>query len=77
MKIMRDSQLVIFISDSYPGLMVDVPELQGTTTKHCVCPVPIMVVGYGPIVDHGGEVRVLVVVRTIVIAVGITNDGQT
>ena len=57
--------------------MVHVPELYGATTKHCVCTVAIMVIGYGAIVNHGGEVWVLMVAQTIMVAVGISYDGQT
>ena len=36
-----------------------------------------MVIGERAVVDHGGYVGVLVVVRSIVVAVGVCYDGKT
>ncbi len=35
-----------------------------------------MVVVQGAVVDHGGHVGMVVVVRTVVVAVGIRHNGQ-
>ena len=38
--------------------------------------VPVVVVVEGAVVDHGGDVGMVVVVGPVVVAVGVRNDGQ-
>ena len=52
------------IPDSHQSLVVLIPELELAAPDHLVGAVPVMVVRHAPVVDHGGEVGVLVVVGT-------------
>ena len=50
------------IPDSHQSLVVLIPELELAAPDHLVGAVPVVVVRHAPVVDHGGEVGVLVVV---------------
>ena len=44
------------------------------TVKQCS---PVVVVGDCPVVDHGRDVRVVVVVGSVVVAVRVSHNSQT
>lgn len=54
--------------------MITVTEEGGATSQLSVSPVAVVIVALRPVVDHGRDVGVLVVVRPVVIAVGVEED---
>ena len=56
--------------------MLEIPELDLATPDSCEAAVLVVVVGQGPVVDHGGEVGVLVLGGAQLVAVGVRHDGQ-
>ena len=54
------------------SLYVGTPMVLSGSRTH----VPVVVVVEGAVVDHGGDVGMVVVVGPVVVAVGVSNDGQ-
>ena len=64
------------LPDGYPGLMLKIPELDLASPDAGEAAILVVVVGQGPVVDHGGEVGVLVLGGAQLVAVGVRHDGQ-
>ena len=76
MQVVADCQPVPLVPHSDHCLMLHVPELDLAAPQHGVGAVPVVVVAHAAVVDHGREVGMVVVVRTVMVAVGVGNDGQ-
>ena len=57
-------------------LVVLVPELQFAAPDNLMSSISVVVVGHTAVVDDGREVGMLVIVRTVVVTVGISQYGQ-
>ena len=62
--------------DGYQSLEILVPKLKFTAPNNLMCAVSVVVVGDTAVVDDGREVRVLVVVGTVVVTVGIRQYSE-
>ena len=62
--------------DGYQSLEILVPKLKFTAPDNLMCAVSVVVVGDTAVVDDGREVRVLVVVGTVVVTVGIRQYSE-
>jgi len=76
-EVVRDGQLVVVVLDGQVRVVLEVPELDLAPADHGVRAVTVVVVIQAAVVDHAGQVRVLVVVRSIVIAVRVGDDGES
>ncbi len=57
-------QNIIFVSYSDPGVVIEVPELDFAASDDGVGAVAVVVVVQRPVVNHGRQVRVVVLVGT-------------
>ena len=64
------------LPDGYQCFIIFVSKLELTTPDYLMSAIPVMIVLDTAIVDQSGEVGVLMVVRTIVIAVGVADHCQ-
>ena len=56
--------------------MLKVPKLDLTASQHSMGPIPVMVIAESPIVNHSRDVRMVVVVRSVVITVRVNYQSQ-
>lgn len=58
------------------SVVLKVTQLGLTAGQLGVCAVPVVVVVHAAVVDHGRDERVLVIVRAVVVAVSVHDDGE-
>ena len=66
----------VFSPDGDKCLVVLVPELQFAAPDNLMSSISVVVIGHTAVVDDGREVGMLVIVRTVVVTVGISQYGQ-
>jgi len=59
-KIWETCEDVVFVSDGDPRVVLEVPELDLTASDHGVRSVAVVIVVNGAVVDHGRQVRMVV-----------------
>uniref|UniRef100_A0A2M3ZPM1 Putative secreted peptide n=1 Tax=Anopheles braziliensis TaxID=58242 RepID=A0A2M3ZPM1_9DIPT len=75
LEIGRHGQHVVLVPDAELRIELDVAELCLTTGQLCVGSVSVVIVRKATIVHHGTDVRVLMIVWPIVVAVRVEDDG--